>query len=376
MDMADPGVNKKKTKSKKPLWAIIGSILVFGVFVAILIKPSKQSKAIKQIQICATVNEVKLVYEKYKLELIETDESGKSIVSLEFQNAVRQKIESLNLRESELKECLVWIPPSRINLNVIVIPDLSRRITDTLNNPSQIEHDKTVFKAVWNTFVEYSKLKQDSKDRIIVDVTDIDQARGQFGNIANQLQFDLSTHSGKSNRLYFTQEKETQFTKAIDELYFSAASQPLGADYILYLRRYLSKHLKFPTLYDDYINKVIIITDGYLELEKRFDYGRGSCWNYTEINPQLLNASSNQEINDVITSLDLNIPKADIDLSNTEILVCEVNERKYSKGKDLEILRVYWKDWFNRMNAKEIKVLPRDQATDRTTSDVKEFILN
>ena len=87
---------------------------------------------------------------------------------------------------------------------MIVIPDLSRRITDTLNNPSQIEHDKTVFKAVWNTFVEYSKLKQDSKDRIIVDVTDIEQARGQFGNIANQLQFDLSTHSGKSNRLYFT----------------------------------------------------------------------------------------------------------------------------------------------------------------------------
>lgn len=372
--MLDSRVNKKKPKSKKPLWAIIASILFFAVFIALLIKPSKQSKAIEKIQVCATLNEVKSIYDEYKVDLIDTDESGMKIVSREFQNAVRQKIESLNLSESELKECLEWLPPSRINLNLIVIPDLSRRIIDTLNNPSQIEHDKIIFKAVWSTFVEYSKLKQDSKDRIIVDVTDIDQAKGQFGNIANQLHFDLSSHSGKSNRLYFTQDKEAQFTKAIDELYSSAASLPLGADYILYMRRYLSKHLKYPTLYDDYVNKVIIITDGYLELEKRADYGRGSCWNYTEMNSQLYKATTNKDKKEAITRLTWNIPKADIDLTNTEILVCEVNERKYSKGKDYEVLRAYWEDWFERMGSKRIKVLPRDQATDLTVKEIEEFI--
>jgi hypothetical protein len=79
-----------------------------------------------------------------------------------------------------------------ISLNIIVIPDLSRRITDTIENPKQIENDLVVLNTIWSSFVEYSKLKQDTKDKLIVDVTDIDQAKGQFSSIANQLQFDLS----------------------------------------------------------------------------------------------------------------------------------------------------------------------------------------
>jgi tetratricopeptide (TPR) repeat protein len=199
--------------------------------------------------------------------------------TLDFQDAIRDKLNSFKLNDEELIKCLEWIPPTKTSLNVIVIPDLSRRITDTINNPNQLQNDKFILNTVWKSFVEHSKLKQDSKDRLMVDVTDIDQAKGQFSSIANKLQFDLSSHKGKSNRLYFTNDKNKQFTEAIDNLYNSAKEKPLGADYIFYFRRYLINHLKKPTLYDNYINKVIIITDGYLELEKNQDYGNGNRWN-------------------------------------------------------------------------------------------------
>ncbi|MBK8470889.1 MAG: hypothetical protein IPL33_01015 [Sphingobacteriales bacterium] len=161
------------------------------------------------------------------------------------------------------------MPPANTSINVIVIPDLSRRITDKLNNPNQISNDTFALNTVWRSFVNYSKLKQNTKDRLMVDVTDIDQAKGQFSDVANQLQFDLSTHKGQSNRLYFTNDKNKQFEQAITTMYQSAKQRPLGADYVFYFKRYLINHIKKSTLFDNYINKVIIITDGYLEAENK-----------------------------------------------------------------------------------------------------------
>ncbi len=377
--MEDTQRKKHKKKDKKPLYLLLGFLLFFVIFIYALTRPSLQSKAIEQIQICSNVNDVKSLYERYKFELLEADENGNKIVAYEFQDAVRNKLNSFKITEEELVKCLEWIPPSKTSLNIIVIPDLSRRIIDTIENPKQIENDLVVLNTIWSSFVEYSKLKQDSKDKLIVDVTDIDQAKGQFSSIANQLQFDLSTHKGKSNRLYFTEDKNKQFNDAVVELYNSAKEKPLGADYIFYFRRYLVNHLKKPTLYDNYINKVIIITDGYLELEKRQDYGGGSRWNYTEINSQLNNAVNIGNIKNTITSLSLNIPKLkNIDLKYTDILVCEVNERKIGQTKDFEILKTYWEDWFERMNANpsKIKIIQREQANDITKKRIDEFFKN
>ena len=271
----------------------------------------------------------------------------------------------------KLKICIGWLPPANTNLNLIVIPDLSRRITDTLNNPNQISNDILVLQTIWKSFVDYSKLKQDTKDRLIIDVTDIDAAKGQFGKVANNLQFDLSNHKGKSNRLFFTNDKDNTFEKNITEMYALAKQKPLGADYRFYLRRYLENNLKKSTLFDSYKNKVIIITDGYLEAEnKPAD---------TKINgfqKELYNAVTIGNISEVITKNNLNIPKVNIDLSNTEFFVCEVNERKAGKTYDFEILKAYWEDWFKRMNAKKIEFYPREKANDISTKRVNQFIVN
>ncbi|MFV5700286.1 hypothetical protein ACM55F_00280 [Flavobacterium sp. XS2P12] len=350
----------KKKKDKKPLYILAGFLMFFGVFIYLITRPSDQSKALKELETSFNKKDVEMVWYKYKADLYQDEE---------FLFETRKKLSGLNLSEEEIKECRGWLPIAPTSINLIIIPDLSRRIIDTLNNPNQISNDIFVLETVWKAFVDFSKLKQDSKDKLIIDVTDIDQAKGQFGEVANNLQFDLSNHKGKSNRLFFTANKDKQFETSITEMYNLAKEKPLGADYRFYLRRYLINHLKKPTLFDNYINKVIIITDGYLEAE-----GRPADTKIYGFERPLHQAVSIGNTLEVITSKGLNIPKVDIDLSNSEILVCEVNERKAGKGFDFEILKAYWEDWFKRMNVKKVNFIQREQANQLTAKRVTEFI--
>ncbi len=351
---------QKKKKDKKPLYILGGVLLFFGLFIYAITRPSTQSKAIKELETSFNKKDVEVVWHKYKSNLYQDED---------FLFETRKKLSNLNLPEEEIKECRGWLPPAPTSINLIIIPDLSRRIIDTLNNPNQITNDIFVLQTIWKSFVDFSKLKQDTKDKLIIDVTDIDQAKGQFAEVANNLQFDLSNHKGKSNRLFFTSEKDKQFETSIREMYKLAKEKPLGADYRFYLRRYLVNHIKKPTLFDNIINKVVIITDGYLEAENK-----PADTKIYGFETQLHTSVSLGNTLQVITNNGLNIPKVDIDLSNTEVLVCEVNERKIGKGFDFEILKTYWEDWFKRMNTKKVIFIQREQANDLTAKRVMEFV--
>lgn len=358
---------KRSRKNKKPIYLLFSFLIFFVVFIYAMTRPSLLSRATDEIQICGSISEVRLTFEKYKYDLLETDENGKKIVSVQLQDAVREKLHSFYLTEEALKECLEWLPPAKTSLNIIIIPDLSRRIIDTVNNPDQVSNDIMVLNSVWQSFINNSKFKQDTRDRLIVDVTDIDQAQGQFGIVASQLQFDLSTHKGKSNWLYFTAEKDHQFSQAVITMYESAKEKPLGADYPFYFRRYLVNHLQKPSLYDKYVNKVIIITDGYLEAEDRPAD--------TKITPQLYRSVEIGNTTETIDRLGLNIPKVQgVDLSNTDVLVCEVNERRKGKTKDFEILKSYWEDWLIRMKANKVSFIQRELSNELTKKRIEEFI--
>lgn len=378
--MEFPQTKQKKKKDKKPLYFLGCALLFFGLFIYFISKKTQLQKAIEQVQLCTNANDVKGVFDRYKFELVENDENGIKQVSSLFQNEIRSRLNSFNLGEEEVTKCIEWLPTARKSINLIVVPDLSRRIIDTLNNPNQISNDILVLQNIWKSFVQFSKLKQDTKDRLIVDITDIQQAGGQFRKVADSLFFDLSIHKGKSNRLYFTPQKDKQFEKGIIEMYQLAKPKPLGADYRLYFRREISNRLKKSTLFDSYINKVIIITDGYIETEGNQDT---KIEGFEKI---LYQAVSTGNILDVITSYRLNIPKENIDLSNTEFLICEVNERQFvpfknipslGKNYDYDILKVYWEDWLNRMNVKNKPVfLRREPANTITAEKITDFIGN
>jgi hypothetical protein len=355
----------KKQKSKKPIYILIGFFVVFGLFIYALTRPSKQSIAIKKLETCFNQEDVKMLWYENKDNLYK-DEI--------FLNEIKDKLTSFNLRESEQKEIFKWLPTPSKSINLIIVPDLSRRINLI---PGQIENDKVILKKIRKSFEDITMLKMNSKDKIIITITDSEQAKGRFKNVANELTIDLTNHKNKSNRLFYNDYKKNKFNSSIDSLYLLAKSKPVGADYAFFVRRHLVKYLKKSTLYDSYTNKVIFITDGYIEAEKRpadtkIGYYKNSRKGFRS---ELEKAVISGNVIDVINKYNYNIP-ASTDLTDVQVLVCEINERKEGAGYDFEILNSYWKDWFLKMNVSEndINFIERNPSTDFTFNKLNEFI--
>jgi len=122
----------KKKKDKKPLYILAGVLLFFVFFIYLLTRPSLQNNAIKELDTSFNKKDIEMVWYKYKTDLYQDEE---------FLAETRKKLTSLNLTEEEVEECKGWLPPPPKSINLIVVPDLSRRIIDTLNNANQINND-------------------------------------------------------------------------------------------------------------------------------------------------------------------------------------------------------------------------------------------
>lgn len=327
-------------------------------------RPSLQRQAIDQIQVASSIEEIQNIYEKYKFDLLVNDEQGKKVVAPEFQQATRDKLNTMNLSEQDIQDILIWLPPSRENLNVIIVPDLSRRIVDTINNPDQIKNDIALITQVWKRFVAKTKFNMDTKDRLIVDVTDDNQVDGEFRKLADKLFFDLSTHKNRSNRLFY-EDIEHEFEGRVTELYQLASMNPLGADYHNYFSNRLSHLIKKPNLDDAYKNVLIILTNGYLEAE---DNQRTGIWTYTgtyeerlKVSNLIRNGLSYQQAFRTLNP----IPDAPIHFPDLEVLVFEVNPRVTRSSldqwndpgtvNDFFILEHQWKKWFELLEIKNTK---------------------
>ncbi|RZK25475.1 MAG: hypothetical protein EOO43_05435 [Flavobacterium sp.] len=360
---------KKGKKNLKPLYMLMIFLGIFGIFIFGLTRPSTLNKAVEEINASFSKKDVEMVWYKYKLDLYQDEE---------FLLKIRTRLTDLKLSKSDQKECLSWLPKAPVSLNLIIIPDLSRRIIDTINNPKQINNDKLIIRAAWDSFVKSAKYKEDSKDHFMVDVTDRQQASGAFNKVADNLKYDLSSHKGKSNILFFTQEKTKAFEKGIDKMYEMAKKKPLGADYRYYIRQYLKSRLLESTFFDTYDNKVIIVTDGYLEAENQ-----QADTKLKGFEKELHNAVQMGNVPQIITKNSLNIPTGNIYIPNISILVCEVNERHYfpftnklwpGEKYDFEILKAYWEDWFNRMGIQKKFFVPREMSISTTTKTIADFV--
>jgi len=220
-----------------------------------------------------------------------------------------------------------------------------------------------------------------TKDRLIVDVTDEGQASGQFRTLANNLIFDLSEHNrGQINRLYFTDEVQNRYTNSIAKLYALGKENPLGGDYWNYFRRNLSRHIKKPTLFDNYRNALIIITDGYLEAEHRLYTGDWRTRNAIANRIKQGNPIEETVLNRI------KIPEIAQKFPTLEVLILEVNERKRRSPQepndpgtteDYDILQILWSDWFRRLEIKNVNdnfFIHRNDATQLTKNEIDKFL--
>lgn len=318
----------------KPLIYLAGVIAVFMIFIYALAKPSTSSKAAKEIEPCLTVEAVKTIWDKYQNDLI---------VDEDFQQIVRDKLTSFELKQSEIKEIKKWLPSKTQNLNIILVPDLSFRINDEKNNPEQIRNDTALLNSVYQLFERKVRLKMSSKDRLVVDIADPDQGQGQFKSIADSLVFDLEDFKNKSNRLYFNSVKG-KFESNVKQAYDLAKQKTTGANYAYYFANKLSSRIKKSTLNDDYRNIVILVTDGYLEVT--VDGGKTAS-----ISPATDQLRKYYETNNSST---FKYPSETYDFKfpETEVYLFEVNERQSGQGKDYRGLKKWWTEWFKSMEIK------------------------
>lgn len=383
-------MSKQKRKSiKKPLLILLFTFIFFGVFIYFITLEGTVTKAIRQVEICANIDQVKSIFNRYQFEedfITNNEQTGEREIDPDFLFAIRNKLDKLIKNEQELNECLEWIPQSKTSLNIIIVPDLSKRLLDTINCPKQISNDLRIIDSIWSTFIRLTSMKLDSKDRLIIDVSDKGQAGGSFEHIADKLQIDLSTHNkGQSNRLFFTDKLKSDFHKNVEALYrLTKEGEFLGADFHLYIKRYIKNHLRKSTIFERINNKVIILTDGYLEPQNKKSFtpiyhkSRNRKFNY-DYREQLYSAVELGTIPSTINRLGLSIPKINnVDLTDVEFLVCEVIERYEDNGtdKDFDILMYYWTDWLTRQGATfpVENFLKREQSMNVTIGKINKFL--
>ncbi len=320
----------------KPWVYLLGLIIFFLLFFYILLRPSVESKAIKEIETCLNVEDVKVVWYKYYPDLREDDD---------YLKAVRDKLNSFNLKQDEILDVKKWLPASTSNLNIIIVPDLSNRINDEKNNPAQIKNDTALLNTVWTLFENNVKHKMNTKDRLIVDIADPYQGQGQFKSIADNLVFDLSDFKNKRNQFYFKSVRG-KFESNLNQLYDLAKEKTTGANYVYYFSDKLPSRIKNSTLEDDYRNILILITDGYLEVTTS-DGHATSVSPATNVLKEYCSTGNSAAFKFPMQTNDLTYP-------NVEIYMFEVNERQNGIGCDFRGLKKWWTEWFKTMNVKNV----------------------
>lgn len=365
--------------NKKLIYTMIIIVCAGIGFIFLLTRPTQLRAALKELETSSSSAQVEQVYKQFKGLLTKDDQ---------FETAVRTKLIKLNLSDSDNEDCTKWLPLLEPNLNIIIVPDLSGRINDTLNNPSQIENDKKLLNYIYERFSSESIRKHptNAKDHLIVDVTGHNQANGNFRVLADSLNYDLSIVTKQSTRLYFETHK-AKFSENINKLYTLARIRPQGADYWDYFNNDLNKNLKRSTLLENYRNVIVIISDGYLEAQNKNETGVAFYTGGYSQRMQVFNKlRSGESMEQALSGSVSPIMDCQSHFKNLEVLLLEVNPRHVKskqepvdKGtpQDARILRSIWTNWFKRLEvknaSKETVFNTRFDANDKTLRVIDDF---
>jgi len=355
-------------KSWQLLCVVLAVVAVAAAFILSIGGKTEIGKKLDDLKQCKTIGEVK--------ELFENDKGKLEIIG----DSVRKKIGSFNPSESEIEAVKKWLPAT-VSLNLVVVPDLSKRIVDTTNNREQVKRDVRLMKHIFEAFKKKTASKMKSKDRLIVAVTDEEQADGLFGGLADSMIVDLSKNTEKVNWLYFEKEGiESRYGKYVDSLYALAYKKPLGADYVKFFESRLEGYILPPTLFDDYRNALIIITDGYLEAEHTLYTGN------RDVRKGIANRiRKGQPFEEMMFNV-IKLPDIGQEFPMWEVLVMEVHERTKASPQepldagtpeDYKILKTWWQGWFTLMkiNIDEKKFFVRRyDDMSRTEAEIDRFL--
>jgi hypothetical protein len=240
-----------------------------------------------------------------------------------FFEEIVNKAESFKVKDEIKITKLATILNSPVYQNVIIVPDLSNRLIN-INNQSQ--SDITIIKALHKSFYEniIKVNNPDLKDIFMIDIVE------EFQTI-NTKPITFTYKEIFSNEEFNSNESKLSYY--LKTLYSSAIeSKIIGNDFTNYFQNYLNDSKIQKTTFEEiWHNKIVILTDGYLETATQI--------NYTPLNQNPL-ANPIRNIGKQFT--------------NTSVFICEVHMREGDKSKQ-NILKQYWHNWFQLMNINNIE---------------------
>ena len=303
-----------------------------------------------KIKSAKTIEEVRSIYEQ-----------NTAIASDDFnRNVLEEKLTSLCKDDDCLKEISTWYKGANQYINVIIVPDLSNRLTKLENTKS---HDFQIIDHIYNKFYDYASFvdgnhatvqKNTTFDRIMIDVSDQNQARGKFASYADAMSLDLGNAQG--NNFETIRTHKAGIRNKINQLYDLGYKHNLeadaGADYYHYIQEEIVQKEKKNTVSKKYKNYLFIITDGYLEAPNGKYYTKGEA----ERSLFLTLLNSGKDETEALKESGLEIPKCrEIDLSNWTIVILESREKKEG---EIHALKSAWTNWFKNMGCKQIIFQP------------------
>lgn len=236
-------------------------------------------------------------------------------------------------------------------LNVTILLDLSDRISQQ-KNPGQADKDISIILNIVDNFKKYLNVKGValSRDRIKLVYYPLLNFP-QIKDITDSLNINFE-NLGIIERKAVFNNIDRMYLDNLKRLYsiFSNMPEYNGSDLFSYFKHRVVDDCI--TLDEDYINLLVILSDGYLysynnkfKIENRFSYIGPLSTHLTQFRN---NPHWERRFNDE----DYGFIKIENDLSNLLIIAAEFNpEAKYPI--DFDILKKYWSKWFEEQNVQK-----------------------
>lgn len=259
-------------------------------------------------------------------------------------------------------------------INLTILLDLSDRLSD----PGQIERDTVIIRKIADEFEDQVKRNhyQFSKDKIQVLIAP--QADNKPINFNPYIDIEQEVRSNKLIRQVLP-IKVADFMKQVHDIY-SGHPKFTGADIWTFfrempsslIRKSYSEKLSDGIVYYKFKNKMIILTDGYMEFDKPVQKrreGNRTCM-------QVAKLRSDPKWKTDFPKYKMK-PITGKDFGNLDVLMLEVNPFKSEiYTNEISIIEKYWQTWFSEMNIKLSSLQQNNETIPLINETVRNFIIN
>lgn len=250
--------------------------------------------------------------------------------------------------------------------NVVILLDLSSRVKIL----DQSKKDQEIIKGILDIF-ENDQRKyafMASKDRLSVSLAYQNSSSFSLYNIGNN-KFVIDMEISKDNRINKPEfdKKRHELELSVADLYNKAIKSPTdGADVWAFFCT------DWVNIYQPQMrNKIIILTDGYLQFDSKISGQRQKGTYMTGLN--LLR--NNNDWEKIFTTKKLKLKPCANKFENTEVLVLEVAPKDmHINTNEFQIINNFWKTWFNDMKI-ESTIYKTDDVSANIKGKIQEFLV-